>query len=88
MLFRGDCRQAGGSRTDMAPPAVCFSGAGPAVIFDQLRTMGLKDKDVATLAGYGSLATLDASKPQWQVALSLNEAKAAQVIATIKQWGL
>jgi hypothetical protein len=62
--------------------------AWPTQVKDQLRTMGLKDKDIATLEGYGSLATLKASKPQWEVALALNEAKAAQVLATIEQWGL
>ena len=62
--------------------------AWPTPVKDQLRAMGLSDKNIATLEGYGSLEKLEASEAQWKVALALNDAKAKQLVAALKNAGL
>jgi hypothetical protein len=62
--------------------------AWPTQVKDQLKTMGLKDKDIATLEEYGALEKLKASEAQWKVALALNDAKAKQLIAILEGAGV
>jgi hypothetical protein len=62
--------------------------AWPTQVKDQLKTMGLKDKDIVTLEGYGSLAILKAKEGEWKVAHALNDAKAKQLYAILEGGGV